>query len=391
MNEEDKKIADVEMTSNSPDDYRQKKRFGYISALPSEHLIHFRKGNIQKKTSGQGASCFKRWRDTVFIIPTSLKEIIFISHQLTLDNVDVRIRGMAVYRISDPLRIYTMINFSNRNAAESKLAHMIGDMCRSTAKWLVSNMNLEHCLRKRKEEIADTLRKEVARVVADANSGWGVEIITIYIQDVFIHDDDIFKTMQMLFKSEKHRESEIAQIETRAILERKRLDTEKSLAEEKKQNEMEKARNEAEIEEEKIRLKIQNDGKQFELDRFRVEENEKIAAYKLNQRLERENQESVSQFEKAKLEAMAKKALAEQELEALRLRISVENGTNPRALQTKFIENLPQVMQNLSSNLKNVNMTIFPSEKEGNSPATFFINQAFQLLSSLTTKLEGKE
>ena len=131
---------DIEVTTSSPDDPRLKKRWGNIAALPSEYLIHFRKGRLNERTSGQGGSCFKWWRDTTFIIPTSLKEILFEANQLTSDNVDVKLRGMAVYRISEPMKIYKLINFSHRQSAEEKLARMIGDMCRSTSKWLVSNI-----------------------------------------------------------------------------------------------------------------------------------------------------------------------------------------------------------------------------------------------------------
>ena len=103
--------SEVEIMSSSPDDQRLNKKWGYITALPSEYLIHFKKGRLSEKSSGQGAVCFKWPRDTIFIIPTSLKEIAFQANQLTADNVDVRIRGMAVYRISDPLKIYKLINF----------------------------------------------------------------------------------------------------------------------------------------------------------------------------------------------------------------------------------------------------------------------------------------
>ena len=218
----------LELTSSSPDDPRLKKNFGYITALPSEYLIHFRRGKINSKGSGQGATCFKWFKDTVFIIPTSLKEIVFQANQLTRNNVDVRIRGMAVYRISDPMKIYKLLNFSHRQRAEEKLARMIADMCRSTAKWLVANMDIEECIRKRKEEIADSLKKEVACVVADPKTGWGVELVTIDIQDVFIQDEEIFDAMQMLFKSEKIRESKLANLQMKKDLEIKELQLEQS-------------------------------------------------------------------------------------------------------------------------------------------------------------------
>ncbi len=206
---------DVEVTSSSPNDKRLKKNWGSITAYPHEYLIHFRKGRLNEKNSGQGASCFKWPRDTVFIIPTSLKEIVFQANQLSADNVDIRLRGMAIYRINNPLQIYTMLNFSNRQLAEEKLARMIGDLCRSTSKWLVANMGVEECMRKRKEDIAEMLKKEVSLIVADDKKGWGVEIVTIDIQDVYIQDIEIFDAMQMQFKTDKIRESQLTRDENK--------------------------------------------------------------------------------------------------------------------------------------------------------------------------------
>jgi len=226
---------DIEVTSSSPNDSRTTILWGYVAAYPHEYLIHFRNGKLNPKSSGQGARCFKWPNDTVFIIPTSLKEIVFQANQLSSNNVDIRLRGMAIYRIADPLKIYAQLNFSNRQQAEEKLARMIGDLCRSTAKWLVANMPLQECLRKRKEEIAEALRREVAQVVA----GWGVEAVTIDIQDVFIQDPEIFQAMQTLFKTEQLRASQLSQLGLEKDLEVRRLEQELELAEHRKRKELE--------------------------------------------------------------------------------------------------------------------------------------------------------
>ncbi len=378
----------VEVTSNSPDDERLGKKWGFIEALPSEYLIHFRKGGIRERTSGQGASCFKRPWDTVFIIPTSLKEITFEAHQLTKDNVDVRIRGMAVYRISDPPKIYRLINFSNRQVAEGKLARMIGDMCRSTAKWLVANMNVEECMRKRKEEIAESLKREVSIVVADESEGWGVEIITIYIQDVFIHDGEIFNAMQMLFKSEKMSESELAHLSRVREVETRRIEMDRDLAEKRKQNDLEKVRIEAEITDEQIRLKRQNDEKQFELDRFRVEQNEGIANYKQEQDIAREKQRSDLMLERTRKEAEAQRVLHEEEYDALRTRIDIENGTSPSSLEMHFIEKaLPEIARAVAATLQNVRMSVF--QGAGSGGGSMFSYMLTEIIDVLRGRLEG--
>ena len=412
---------DIEITSSSPDDPRMKKRWGFISALPSEYLIHFRKGVLSEKTSGQGASCFKLWNDTTFIIPTSFKEIIFEANQLTQDNVDVRIRGMAVYRISDPMRIYRLINFSNRQRAEEKLARMFGDMCRSTSKWLVANMNVDECIRKRKEDIAESLKEEVSLVVADDESGWGVEIITIDIQDVYIQDQEIFDAMQMMFKSEKIRESRLAQMEMKRDLETKKLKQDRELAEERKITTLEKdkiegeiknqqmkinkeiavkkleqdrelaehqkmtqlneAKNQAEITDEKIKLSRQNEEKQFELDRYRVEQNQEIAQFKFEQEAARDLRKMELNLEKTQKEVEAQNLIHQEEARALSEKIQAENNISRSGLEKHFMEKaLPSIAEAMAKNMNDVKINMFQQDGEGKgSPFNFILMDLMEI------------
>lgn len=463
---------DIEVTSSSPDDPRLRKRWGHIAALPSEYLIHFHKGQLAEKTSGQGARCFKRWNDTTFIIPTSLKEIVFEANQLTKDNVDVRIRGMAVYRISDPMRIYKLINFSHRQSAEEKLARMIGDMCRSTSKWLVTNMNVDECIRKRKEEIAEALKQEVSHVVADSQKGWGVEIVTIDVQDVYIQDRDIFDAMQMLFKTEKIRESKLAQMETERNLEMRKLEQERELAESRKNTELNKARietelqnqkmemkknldvkrleqerelaehqkttelhkaqnqaeiqkqqmamqknleiqkleqarelaehqkttevqqaqNDAELKDEKIKLAQQNEEKQFVLDRYRVEQNEEIAQYKLAQDIEHQKQQMQLTSEKNSSEVETQKLIHAEEINALRERIQAENSISAISLEKDFIEKaLPAIATAMTTTLKDVKITMFQQDGEGKgTPFNFILAELLQIFRERMEPLRKK-
>lgn len=298
--------SDIEVTSSSPDDHRTRVSWGFVAAYPHEYLIHFRNGKLNPKSSGQGARCFKQLGDMVFIIPTSLKEIIFEASQLSSDNVDINLRGMAIYRINDPMRIYTQLNFSNRQQAEEKLARMIGDLCRSTAKWLVANMKLEECLRKRKEEIAEALKREVSQVVADPEKGWGVEVITIDIQDVFIQDKDIFEAMQTQFKTEKLRESQLIQLGMQKDLEVRRLEQELELSEYRKNKELDKARIEAEIMVEQLRLAQETEKIQFakELEQAKIQAQMKDEQLRLAQ--ETEKVQLAKELEQSRIQAQIK-------------------------------------------------------------------------------------
>ncbi len=381
--------SDVEVTSSSPNDSRLKKSWGYIAAYPHEYLIHFRNGKLNQKSSGQGARCFKFPADTVFIIPTSLKEIVFEANQLSADNVDVRIRGMAIYRISEPLRIYTQLNFSNRQQAEEKLARMIGDLCRSTAKWLVANMPLEECLRKRKEEIATALKREVSQVVADPDKGWGVEVVTIDIQDVYVQDDEIFRAMQILFKTEKLRESQLSQLGMQKDLEIRKFQQELELAEHRKRKELENARIEAELKAEQLRLARENDKAQFALDQYRVEQNESINKFKLAQELERQRQKLQLHTEERQAELEAQRLAHEIEIEASRRKMEVENSATPLSLEKNFIDTaLPAIAEAMAKSMSNSHINILQGDGDAGTPFKFVLTELLTLLQERMDKVQ---
>ena len=395
--------TDVEVTSSSPDDRRLRKRWGNVTAYPHEYLIHFRRGKFSPKSSGQGANCYKWPADTVFIIPTSLKEIVFQANQLSADNVDVRIRGMAIYRIHNPLKIYTMLNFSNRQRAEEKLARMIGDLCRSTAKWLVANMGIEECLRKRKEDIAESLKNEVSVVVSDEEKGWGVEIVTIDIQDVYIQDNEIFEAMQNLFKVSKLREAELSRLEMQKDLDIRRLQQSRELADYRKTNELEQAQIEAALAREKIRLAQENDERQFARDRSRVEQEEGVSNYKLEQTLDRDRRNMtlegerirgamVMEVEKSRNDLEAQRLAHQIEIEALQQRVEIENSATPNSLERSFMETaLPAIAEAMAKSMNNTRVHIIQGDGAGNGGGTPFRFIMTELLDILRERMEHLE
>src|SRR4051794_29403890 len=58
------------------EDPEKMKKWGLITARPSEFLIHMRRGRV-REVSGQGASCFKFPGDAVAIVPTSVQRLQF--------------------------------------------------------------------------------------------------------------------------------------------------------------------------------------------------------------------------------------------------------------------------------------------------------------------------
>ncbi|MEZ4224299.1 MAG: SPFH domain-containing protein [Polyangiaceae bacterium] len=221
------------------EDPEKTKRWGFVTAKPSEYLVHVRRGRVLG-TSGQGASCFKWPWDAVAIVPTSLQRLAFRADQVTLEKVGVEVVGLAVYRIADPLIAYRVLNFSFPERAQQKLEETLTQMFVGATRRLVANLPVEDCLKKRKSALAAELLREVAPVVGGegtpddtTDKGWGVVIDTIEIQEVRVLSAGVFASMQAPFRSELERAARQARADAERDIALRDEDCRKSIEEAK--------------------------------------------------------------------------------------------------------------------------------------------------------------
>ncbi|MCP3057453.1 SPFH domain-containing protein [Myxococcus sp. K38C18041901] len=218
------------------EDPEKMKRWGLITARPSEFLVHMRRGRV-RDISGQGASCFKLPGDSVAIVPTSIQRLHFTADQVTSEKVGVQVTGLAVYRIADPLVAFRMLNFSFPERAQEKLAELLSEMFVGAARRLVANLSVEECLSRRKEGIAAELMREIAPVLSgrgrledSTDAGWGVLLDTIEIQDVRVLSSTVFENMQARFRREQERQAREAELAKERFVHREETEAERQLS-----------------------------------------------------------------------------------------------------------------------------------------------------------------
>ncbi|MEZ4449403.1 MAG: SPFH domain-containing protein [Nannocystaceae bacterium] len=211
------------------EDPEKLKPWGFITAKPSEYLIHMRRGKIRRRSTGQGASCFKWPWDSVAIIPTSINRLHFTADQVTREKVGVAVAGLAVYRIVEPEITFRMLNFSYAERASEKLAEILREMFVGAVRRHVANLGVEEVITRRKESIAAELMSELAPVVDGrgrsedtTSTGWGVVLDSVEIQDVRVLSEAVFRDMQATFRAQlamRAREAELASAQTIAARE----------------------------------------------------------------------------------------------------------------------------------------------------------------------------
>lgn len=214
--------ADLAWRAGRPaEDPEKMKRWGFITAMPSEYLIHMRRGKIRRRTTGQGASCFKFPWDSVAIIPTTINRIVFCADQVTLEKVGVQITGLAVYRIVEPEMTFRMLNFSFAERASEKLGEILQEMFVGATRRLVANLSIDDVMTRRKEAIATELMAELAPVVQGqgrgtdtTGTGWGVILDTVEVQNVRVLSETVFGEMQARFRAELAMRARQAELES---------------------------------------------------------------------------------------------------------------------------------------------------------------------------------
>ncbi len=222
--------------SGKPEEDPEKmKRWGYVSAKPSEFLVRMRGGKVV--SSGQGAACFKWPWDSVAVVPTTVQTLHFTADQITNEKVGVKVTGIAVYRIADPLIAFRMLNFSYPERAQEKLSQMLEEMFIGAVRRLVANLTVEQCLTRRKDALGSELMREIAPVVSGTGRvqdttqrGWGVVLDSIEIQDVRVMSGAVFANMQARFRQESERMAREAELAKERAVKTDEANTERQIA-----------------------------------------------------------------------------------------------------------------------------------------------------------------
>jgi len=370
------------------------KRWGFISARPSEHLICMRGGLVVK--AGQGASLFKWPWESVAVVPTTIQRLHFTADQVTHEKVGVEITGLAVYRIAQPLLTFRMLNFSFPERAQEKLEQLLVEMFVGAARRLVSNLTVEQCLAERKAGIALELMKEIAPVVSGrgrpddtTDKGWGVVLDSVEIQDVRILSKTVFANLQAAYRQEQERKAREAELEKKRVLEKSEAEAQRQIALAKLDAETEvrqrrlaaqeaahleemaaKARMaETQLQHEQAMARAQLEAKLEEVRRgIEVEaarhEAQMTAATQAAERLKAETSATQSrralkeaQLELGQLQARGTQLAQELELSRARALREIENAISPEAVQMLVAKQLPALAAAFQQKLGEIHIT----------------------------------
>jgi regulator of protease activity HflC (stomatin/prohibitin superfamily) len=318
-------------------------RWGRVTAQPNEFLIQMRGGKVVR--AGQGLSCFKWPSDSVAIVPTSIAKLGFVADQVTVEKVGVEVRGLAVYRIAEPLVAFRMIDLDR-----TSLTEILREMFVGATRRIVASLRLDECIRHRKDHIAAALMEEIAPILAgqgaadDTNSaGWGVVLDTIEIQDVRVLSEVVFERLQAPYREKLALEALVA--EEHVTKERARLENERRRAAEQAQREL--------MAEEEARIAAE---------RRRAEEamrhEQALADQRLEAELARARRKAEADRERQRIELEARREAGEVEAALVKLRRGAhEDLSEARLREILLTETMPELARAFRDSFDRIHVT----------------------------------
>lgn len=406
-----------------------------------EFVLQFRRGKL--KNQGYGGGYFLLpVIDELIVLTTTVQtlEVDAGENIITKENQEVKVNGLVIWRIEDPVKAYQSIS-GGRTGVMSEINITLAKLVESIIRTTVARLSLDQVLRER-GLIIEAIMEELFPVVEPM----GIRINTAEIRHVDVVDTQLFSDLQEKYRQEAKLAAEKKVIETRQeILKTEAFATQqvklyeaeqmeaaqvrelakdkKVLLEMQKLNEAEELRlrsvqelakkREAEVarlDQEKLRveaetrlieieLEAESKKRQYILEEIDVQAQQKIRiakaeadAIKMQAQARREAIEQEADAEAYKLEKVAEarkmsllaeaegqKALLMAEAEGLAEKVKAQGFVNEAMIMKSLVEQLPAIASSMK--VGDINwLNMGGSDKNGDSPLGIIPKNILQLM-----------
>ena len=150
----------------------------FLKVKPTEHVILFKKGKIQKEGAGQSFFYYAP-SSSVVIVPAASSDVPFIFKETTVDYQEINIQGQFAFRVLEHSKLASVLDFSvNADGIQTgdgneKLTTRLSNIVQVTVREKLSGLDLRSALKSGTEFTAH-VRERVKD--NDALKGLGVEI-----------------------------------------------------------------------------------------------------------------------------------------------------------------------------------------------------------------------
>lgn len=158
----------------------------YIKVDPTTYLMKFKNGKLTQK--GAGISLwFYAPTTSLVAVPTGTTDLPFIFKETTQDYQEVSVQGQLVYRIADPEKLASLMNFTIRNGSKNlsyesddpeKLHNRITNLVQVKMNTAIEQLNLRQAIMS-SQALVHSIKADLSQ--SEVLTTLGIEIIDLSI------------------------------------------------------------------------------------------------------------------------------------------------------------------------------------------------------------------
>jgi hypothetical protein len=265
-----------------------------VRTKPSEFLVVAERGRLVSR--GAAASRFLPRRTAWAKVPGDQQEARFEMTQETRDGIPLRFKGSAIMRIVRPQAAAQLFDFTAPEGLAA-MKTLACNACLGELRDRVSHMTMQECIEERKTTLTEAVRTALEALVGGEDGGWGVELDSVLVAQVFIVDQDLRKQLEAETRGRIRSASDLAELSARESVELAKIATarrvqQESLATEKQKIALDREKHalQTEAEREKDALQVRAEREkhalQAEAERERIEMDKPVQLARFRNRLE---------------------------------------------------------------------------------------------------------
>lgn len=258
----------------------------FLKVKPTEYVILFKKGKIQKEGAGQSFFYYAP-SSSVVIVPAASSDVPFIFKETTIDYQEINIQGQFAFRVLEHSKLASVLDFSvNADGIQigdgnEKLTTRLSNIVQVTVREKLSGLDLRAAL-KAGTEFTAHVRERVKD--SDALKGLGVEISDFAIlkisptpdmsraleasaRETLLKDADEAIYQRRNFAVEQERKIKENELQTQIAIEEKN----KKIREEQMNIEIAVQEKQRQLEEASMNTELELESKRAELEKMKLQ------------------------------------------------------------------------------------------------------------------------
>ena len=325
-------------------------RWRNVIVPPNAYVVHSRRGHDKPIHIGLGVSFrFDPVTDAFLVVPAAMQTIVIQANSICKERQGLLVQAYVQWIIDDFEIAYRKLDFSDPDEPMKIVNVQLREQAEAAIKDKVATMSIDEVLADKQpiiEELTARLRA-VAEGSGDADKGLGLRIVTVQIKEAVVCSPRVWEMLQRPFRAERDREARLVELENASAVLAREAESEQAEARLRIQAKAERAQLELQAESERLDREREENVRRAKLEAQAREETMALERARLGHEAELARLALDLELEALETKAESERKRQEHRIAVEAARRQVENDRSVQAVRMALVEALPEVAKAL--------------------------------------------